>query len=77
MNLGLYTPTVNIPSLLFIAGVLGGVGLVLLLHDLLYHLGILRLHISESFKIKGIRIHHAYIGIALVLLSLLLRCLYG
>jgi len=56
---------------------MGGVGLVLLLHDLLYHLGIMRLHISEPFKVKGVRIHHAYIGLALILLSLLLRCLYG
>jgi len=75
--MSLYLPTSNLSSILFIAGVMGGVGLVLLLHDLLYHLGILRLHISEPFKVKGVRIHHAYIGLALILLSLLLRCLYG
>jgi len=54
------------------AWVLVGVGLFLVIHDVLYHLGVIKMKIEKPFEIKGIRIHHAYLGAILVFLGVFL-----
>ena len=45
-------------------------GAFLVVDDLLYRWGVFRFH--EPAKIKGIRIHHTYFGVALILLGILI-----
>jgi len=48
-------------------------GLFLIIHDILFHLGIWRLEIGKPFYLFGkIRIYHAYVGLIFVLLGLLI-----
>lgn len=58
------------------AWVLIGVGLFLVIHDVLYHLGVIKVEIEKPFEIKGVRIHHAYLGAILAFLGALLM-FYG
>jgi len=48
-------------------------GLFLYIHDLLYHMG-LAPRLGREFKIGKFRVHHALIGIALILIGILLYC---
>ena len=54
------------------AWVLVGVGLFLVIHDVLYHLGAKKMTIGKPSEIKSIRIHHAYLGAILVFLGVFL-----
>ena len=47
-------------------------GLFLFVHDVLYHAGVIKLKIGKPFYIGKIRIYHAYVGLALIIISLLL-----
>lgn len=51
--------------------ILAVAGVLIVLHDILYHLGFGK-PLGKEVKVLGLRIHHAYIGIMLVLLALLL-----
>lgn len=58
------------------AWVLVGVGLFLVVHDVLYHLGVTKTRIGKPLEIKGVRIHHAYLGAVLAFLGAFLM-FYG
>jgi len=48
-------------------------GIFLVVHDILYHLGLWVLEIGRPFYLFGkIRIYHAYVGLILVLIGLFL-----
>jgi len=46
-------------------------GAALVMHDLLYHLGLLP-GVSKPLKVAGVRIHHAYAGAILIIIGAML-----
>ena len=57
----------------FVAMALIILGLFLIIHDVLFHLGLWKLKIGRPFYLFGkIRIYHAYIGLFLIFLGLVL-----
>jgi len=57
-----------------LGAVLIGVGIVLILHDLLFHLTG-KFGLGREFRVRGVHLHHGYLGGALVLAGATLQVL--
>lgn len=44
------------------------IGFLLLFHDLLFHIGRAK-PLGKEVVVRGVHIHHAYVGVALILLA--------